>query len=584
MPRNKITQNINKDAGLMDLPKVKVPHSQWETKHSNYLSCNIGDIVPIYCEEVLPDSKRRITMGQLSHMTTPLAPIFNAQYTEFRCWFIPHRLSADLLAGYKTRKSPFVKVFGEDNASASAQIIVPLNAQKLPSVNNGINYSFRNATFNPFGGLADALDMSIEDISSANKPDYVSEFNFLSMAAYELVYQKGYRNQNRESATESDLYKFLFDGYNRTSSQTYVDKFHVANREKDYFTGSQPFTQKGDPVSVGLVGEANLIAADSPYQIKGADGSNKVLKIKSDADSDVGSSLGITTGNAVATDGGSSFSPQTLGQITKINLKADLSSASGVNIEQLRLMIKTQELLEKDMMYGSSYAESLNAHFGTSPISLVLEEPLELKKFIVTSQMQPIFQTSSTSGESSILGSIGANATTQSGEFEICPLTEFKEHGYLMICAVHKAQNSYDSVLYKPKHLFKKARFDFYTPELNDLGYQPVLRKEFSADDKVSSFDEAVSFNESYAEYRFRFNKVHGMFEPSRANALSYWTLAVSGYTDVQSLYKQSVTELDRAVSVTSSVAPQFFDAYGFIEYHDEPMSLHSIPGMDGVI
>lgn len=568
----KITQNINKDAGLLDMPKVYVANSQWSSKWSNYLTCNIGDIVPVYVDEVLPKEKRRVTMGMLSHMTTPIAPIFNAQYTEFRAFFVPHRLSADLLGGYKTRKSPWVKVFGEDNDSTNANIVVPLNEQALPEVSVNLSQSFSEGqTNNTFGGLSDSLDMSMFEDSSI-----FTEFNFLSLASYELIYQKAYRNQNRESATSSGLYRWLFDLYNRTTDNIpYVDNFHIAQREKDYFTGSQPFTQKGNPVSVGLLGEAPVKAVATAVSGNGA---------SSGAQADI---LSLPVGNSLSfVDSISNV--QTLFVTDSSNnasakLFADLTSATGVNIEQLRVMIKTQEMLEKDMMYGSDYASSLNAHFGTSPISLVLEEPLELKKVTITSQMQAIFQTSTTANEQTILGTIGANATTQSGSFEIVPLTEFKEHGYLIICAVHKAQNSYDSQMYKPKHLFKKKRFDFYTPELNDLGYQPVTRNEFYFG-FTGEGSEAVSFNEAWAEYRFKFNRVHGMFEPSRDNALDYWTLSLSLYDDIESLYKQEVTELDRALSIDSSTAPQFFDAFGFEEYNDKPMSLHSIPGMDGVI
>lgn len=586
MAKHKITQNINKDVGLLDMPKVHVPHSQWETKFSNYLSCNIGDIVPVYIDEVMPSEKRKITMGMLSHMTTPIAPIFNAQYTEFRAFFVPHRLSADLLAGYKTRKSPWVKVFGEDNASANAQVVVPLTQQKLPDVTTQTATDLAGASFNAFGGLADALDMDIDipydtDANKAAKIAFYKHCNFLNLAAYELIYQKAYRNQNRESATESALYRFLFDAYNRNSSVSFSDLFHKAQREKDYFTGSQPFTQKGDPITAPLVGDAPLYAIN-----EGQLPNNGAYTLGLNGSSPGGTKRNIGDKNAinvvaegeVSEEEGVFFNNFAYG----IKAVADLSQASGINIESLRLMIKTQELLEKDMMYGSDYASSLNAHFGTAPISLILDEPLELKKVTITSQMQAIFQTSSTASESTILGTIGANATTQSGEFEIVPMTEFKEWGYLIICAVHKAQNSYDAVQYKSKHIYKKSRFDYFTYELDDLGYQKVAGDEFNPAE--NGLEDAVSYNEAFAEYRFKFNKVHGMFEPTRANALDYWTLAISNYDDIESLYKQGTTELDRAISIKSNVAPQFFDAFGFVEINSKPMKLHSIPGFDGVI
>lgn len=553
MARKKITQNVNKDAGLLDLPNVNVPSSKWMTKHSNYLTCNIGDIVPIYVDEILPGEKRKVTMGMLSHMTTPIAPIFNAQYTEFRAFWVPNRLICDLFGGYKTRKSPWVKVFGEDNSSESAKIIVPLEEQKLPSISSNLMADFMS-DLSAFGGLADSLDMDFSNES------YVFEHcNFLSLGAYELIYQKAYRNENRESATNSSLYRWCYNLYNRTSALgvSFSDAFHKANREKDYYTGAQPFTQKGEPVRAGLVGEVPVVGTED-LSVTG-----QTLGTIDISDNFVYIEDGIGNGSS---------------------LRVNLASAQGISIEELRILIKTQEMLEKDMMYGSDYASSLNAHFGTAPISTELEEPLELNKVTITSEMQAIFQTSTTTGEQTILGTIGANSTTRSGEFEIVPYREFREHGYLIICAVHKAQNSYDSLDYKPKHLFKQKRFDFYTPELNDLGFQPVSRLEFTPGSNTGDLLESVGFNEAWAEYRFKANRVHGMFEPSRENALSYWTLAMSDYDDIASIYKQSEIELNRAISIDSENAPQFYDAYGFIEVVEKPMSLHSIPGMDGVI
>lgn len=569
----KITTNINKDAGLLDLPRVSVPTSKWISKHTNYCSFNAGDIYPVYVSEVIPKEKRKVTMAMLSHMTTPKAPLLNALYTELRAFFVPHRISADLLAGYNTRKSPYVKVFGEDNAKASATIVVPLDEQKLPDVSSAFCNAVNSVVKNPFGGLFDALDYEDKGLSSFDaKVAWYKKLNFLSMAAYELIYQSCYRNQNRESSTESKLYQLLYNAYNRYTNQTdYDDSFHKANREKDYFTGAQPFTQKGDPVEVGLIGDA-ILTGDAKF--KTADGADLPA--------------GLNPVNASAVDGASTGDVELYTddgvdgiKIDLSSVKASLATASGVNIEQLRLMIKTQEMLEKDMMYGSDYASYLNAHFGVNILKGFLDEPQEIRKLLVTSQMQAVLQTSSNENEPSILGTIGANATTQSGDLEIVPETFFPEYGYLIICAVHKTQNVYDALYYKPKHIFKKMRFDWFVKELEDLGYQKTSGDEFNY--SVNGSD-AVGFNESYAEYRYNFNKVHGMLEPSRANALSFWSTAMSNYNDIQSIYKQSTEELDRAISVTSQVAPQFFDAFGFVEVCEKPMKLHSIPGFDGVI
>ena len=149
----KITTNVNKDVGLLDLPRVKVPTTKWISKHTNYVSMDLGDIYPIYVSEVVPKERRRVTMAMLSHMTTPQAPLLNAMYTEIRAFFVPHRLSSDLLAGFNTRKSPYVKVFGEDDSKTGARVVVPLNEQKLPDVSIMFANACAQKVFKPVGGL-----------------------------------------------------------------------------------------------------------------------------------------------------------------------------------------------------------------------------------------------------------------------------------------------------------------------------------------------------------------------------------------------------------------------------------------------
>jgi hypothetical protein len=145
-----------------------------------------------------------------------------------------------------------------------------------------------------------------------------------------------------------------------------------------------------------------------------------------------------------------------------------------------------------------------------------------------------------------------------------------------MICAVHKLQNVYSGGYFKPKFNLKKNRFDFYTTELNDLGYQSVSDQEMR-----SSSSSIAGFNEAFAEYRYKFNKVHG----SLVNSFPYWAPAiVNEYSSLAALYKEDPAILDKALSVDSSTVPQFYDAWGFEETNTKPMSLHSIPGMDGVI
>lgn len=565
----KITQNVNKDKLINDLPNVNPGHSKWLSRHTNYQASFCGDIVPIYCEEVLPNEYKKITLGMISHTQTPVAPIFPAMYTEIRAFFVPMRLAADLLNGYSTRKSPWVKVFGEDNSSSDASVIVPLANQKLPNVTSSFASQVSGWISSNLEGKRDNL---LDSLDLVGYTDYQTP-NYLNLASYELIYQRHYRNENYEASTASDLYKTLFNAYNDTSVTALPSTrlYERANREKDYFTGAKPFTQKGESVKLGFAENAQIIrtpvtgTSQKDFTFNGL--VTKGDELKSPVTN--ASSSSSQYGKPEFAAGGNM-------ELNISNFVANLKSASGISVEELRILVKTQELLEKDMLYGSMYAESLNSHFGCCPLDLTLQDPQELYRTTITSNMQAIFQTSSTSGEESILGTIGANSTTQTDPFVILPETKFVEHGILMICAVHKLQNVYDSNFFKPKFNVKKARFDFYTPELNDLGYQPITSDEMQA-----SSSSVAGYNEAFAEYRFVFNKSHG----SLNTEFPYWAPAIDdSYSSIAAMYKEGVGVLDKALSVTSSNSAQFFDAWGFEEECTKPMSLHSIPGFDGVI
>ena len=573
----KLTQNVNKDKLFNDLPKVNPGKSRWGSRQSNYQACNLGEIVPIYWDEVLPNETRQITMAMISHTTTPIAPVFNAMYTELRSFVVPIRLCADLLNGYKTRKSPWVKVFGEDNSVENSRIIVPLSEQALPKFTSTHQFIYDLRTYyndmTTRNNVFDSLDLY--DPYFGESGEFMEDMNYLNLAAYELIYQRHYRNENYEAATASPLYRLLFDAYNHDKSGVSFPlsfTFEKANREKDYFTGMKPFTQKGDAPLINIAGKAPVVGVDSSDNIKldeiSIEGKTGGIALTVGGTSKAGRLQVSNTSTPLGSNSG-------LGDNT-FDLVADLRSVRGISVEELRLLIKTQELLEKDAMYGSLYAESLNAHFGCCPLDLTLQDPQEIYRTTVTSNMQAIFQTSSTSGESSILGTIGANSTTQTDPFVILKETTFKEHCIIMICAVHKLQNVYNSDWFKPKFIFKNSRFDFYTPELNDLGYQPVTQHEM-----VKGNSPVVGFNEAFAEYRYKFNKVHGVL----ASDFPYWAPAIADeYSTASTLYKEAPGILDKALSVTSVSAPQFYDAWGFEEVNEKPMSLHSIPGMDGVI
>ena len=132
------------------------------------------------------------------------------------------------------------------------------------------------------------------------------------------------------------------------------------NWEKDYFTSSLPWQQRGTAPALPISGTTSakwLNAHFSP--LTGA--TDNVMKISNSPATSV-----IFGQNAVGQDN--------LYRVFNANT-VDLSSASTFNVADLRLAFQIQKWMERNARAGARYTESLRAHFGVSPRDDRLQRP-----------------------------------------------------------------------------------------------------------------------------------------------------------------------------------------------------------------
>ena len=68
------------------------PRSKFDRSHQLLTTINEGDLVPIYCDEVLPGDTARVRMNGLIRMSTPIYPIMDNCYMDTYFFFVPSRL------------------------------------------------------------------------------------------------------------------------------------------------------------------------------------------------------------------------------------------------------------------------------------------------------------------------------------------------------------------------------------------------------------------------------------------------------------------------------------------------------------
>ena len=198
-----------------------------------------------------------------------------------------------------------------------------------------------------------------------------------------------------------------------------------------------------------------------------------------------------------------------------------------------------------------------------------------------------VIQQSSTQGEPSPLGETGAFSKTvfQGNSFT----KSFVEHGILMGLASVRTQHSYMQGI--PRMFNRRTRYDFYWPELANIGEQAVLLKEIYAgkDDDNAVF----GYQEAWAEYRFKPNQITGgmvyQVQPDEQNPspdLMPWHYA-DKYDSRPYLSTDWIKETDVNIARTLAVQDtalmdQFISNMYFRSTWARPMPVYSIPGLTG--
>ena len=102
------------------MPSVNISRSRFERKSQHKTSFNLGKIIPVYLEEVLPGDTHSLDMAALVRMSTPIAPIMDNIYLDFFAFFVPNRLTW----------IHWKEFMGENSVSAG----IPLTSYKIPYI------------------------------------------------------------------------------------------------------------------------------------------------------------------------------------------------------------------------------------------------------------------------------------------------------------------------------------------------------------------------------------------------------------------------------------------------------------------
>jgi hypothetical protein len=545
------------------------PRSKFDRSHQLLTTINEGDLVPIYCDEVLPGDTAKVHLNGLIRMSTPIYPVMDNSYMDTYFFFVPCRLLWE----------HWENMFGENDTNYWAE----KTEYSTPTCKIGStkDKGIKNGSLGDYFGLPTGIQNEIK-------------VNALPARAYAMIYNEWFRDENVEAplmlgykktdnAGNTEIPSNFDNSVNNPESTTdtneaalYSRKPAKAGKFHDYFTSCLPSPLKSDPVEISLAGDAPVFGYSTTQDT--AKITDKIILNQPWPANGTTDFLNTVKGGKLTGKGvveGGNYTAEAF-------LKADLSNVTGISIADLRMSIALQHIFEADARNGTRYREFLSGTWGvTSPDSrLQIPEyiggqriPINVNQVVQTSQTDP------TTGQA--LGNTAAySLTTCSKQMVDYAATEY---GFIIGLAVVRVEHSYQQGL--ATKWTRGGRFTYYDPRLAALGEQPVYNREIYAQG-TNEDNEIFGYQEAWADYRYKPSYVTGEMRSNYQASLDAWHYA-DDYNKLPRLSAEWIQEgqqnIDRTIAVTSAKSHQFLCDFYFTEDWYREMPIYSIPGIERI-
>lgn len=482
--------------------------------YRNDYTCNLGQVVPVYVQHTVPGTTIRVGTSALCRLQALISPIMDNIDYYVHFWQVPYRL---------IENGMFTKFVGGeiDPEDYDPAYIVGHDVKSALSLFSGLTSS----DIDKIIGNGSLCDMLGWDKNYFNQTTLSIKTNIRPLQAYFFMLLNWYVNEHIMPFPDfkTDVEDVLnAEGNASGKVATLLAHLYLSHGlffnhgwQKDYFTSALPNVQEGSPVTLPIAGSATGTMSGVPLDITvSGDGLGFISNENADNDSL------IFTGNA--NDVGVIETQTAGGQIIGLNgvanseegaIDVDLSEATAITINELRVANALQVFKERIMRFGHRAQEYYKGFFNVTPEDLRLQLPKYLGGGRIPVNIADIEQTSETADTPQ--GNLAGKATALAGGFAGFT-TYTSEESIILGVAWFMPKVTYSNGI--SRFLLKlNDRYDYFNPSFEHLGEQEIQNIEIFSGGNSNDF----GYTPRFAEYRFHQNEQHGEFKGS----LAHWTL-----------------------------------------------------------
>lgn len=431
--------------------------------HYHLTTGNMGELIPVGLTEVLPGDSFQHGTSALIRLSPLAAPVMHPATVRIHHFFVPHRLIWEDAGGAGSFED-FMTGGGDGYDSQ----VVPTMATT--------------------GATKDLFDhYGLPRVSGI-------QVSALPVTGFNAIFNEYYRDQDLVAA--------------RDAADLTVPR---CAWEKDYFTSSRPWPQKGPDVVLPIGGSA---------PVRGIGG--LAANTYAPSASPTRETGGIETPAGQKTIAGSGSSslwweqdPENTGYPA---IFADLSEAEAVKVNEFRRAFALQRYQEARARYGSRYTEYLR-YLGIRPSDARLDRPEYLGGGKVRISISEVLQTGPDAAGADPAFGVGdmyghGIAALRSNRYR----RFFEEHGYVHTLLSVRPKAIYSNGINKT--WLRQVKEDFHQRELEHIGQQAVQLNEIYAD--AANGTQTFGYQDRYREYREHPSFIASEFR----DVLNYWHMA----------------------------------------------------------